>query len=582
MRVACVRLPALDLQWTLKTHPEWQNLPVATVSIDTPHAPLCALNRVARRAHLHSGMRQSAAKQLLPDLRTAVVSQGMLNQIVSDVADVLHDFTPSVEYDESRPGVYVLDAEGLYSLYLTLEKWGLCLQKALLKQGLRSAITIGFTAHGTLALSYRKLGVRVLSTPQEEMSAARAMALAKLAWPQTIAETCKNLRVDTLGMWLQLPRAEVQARLGAEAKVLHETFSGDRPLALKRWMRPEPMRVRLEVDPPDDESTRLLFGIKGALDSLLYLLRCRHQALGRLYLRFELERAANQEETIDPASPTQDAAAMLELVRLRMMRLTFSSAVVAIELEAEPSRGEAYQPWLLGNPVRYDAQAASRTLAQLRAAFGEIAVRRAVLADAHLPEAKFRWEPMAEIKAPCPQNLQSAFPLMRRLSVPTPLATTTLATFRGYLEAHRQRDVTSKSGVSTYRQLAFPGFEMHTHDRVRLEEPLEPAEAACVPVTQLSFGEQLIDGQAPIHKVLSGMKKAPLMSKKAVLQNIKHDRPSIAVGETLRLEGPHRVSGGWWVRTVERDYYYLQSAQGVHWIYYDQQRKRWYLHGHVD
>ena len=46
---------------------------------------------------------------------------------------------------------------------------------------------------------------------------------------------------------------------------------------------------------------------------------------------------------------------------------------------------------------------------------------------------------------------------------------------------------------------------------------------------------------------------------------------------------PSRVSGAWWVRTVERDYYYAQTQHGeLLWIYFDRPRGRWFLHGIVD
>ncbi len=57
----------------------------------------------------------------------------------------------------------------------------------------------------------------------------------------------------------------------------------------------------------------------------------------------------------------------------------------------------------------------------------------------------------------------------------------------------------------------------------------------------------------------------------------------LGAGAVERLHGPHRVSGGWWVRTVERDYYYLETRTGdLLWIFYDRPRRRWFLHGHVD
>ena len=51
----------------------------------------------------------------------------------------------------------------------------------------------------------------------------------------------------------------------------------------------------------------------------------------------------------------------------------------------------------------------------------------------------------------------------------------------------------------------------------------------------------------------------------------------------LRLYGPYRVSGGWWVRTVERDYYYGETDRGdLLWLYFDRPRQRWFLQGVVD
>jgi protein ImuB len=54
-------------------------------------------------------------------------------------------------------------------------------------------------------------------------------------------------------------------------------------------------------------------------------------------------------------------------------------------------------------------------------------------------------------------------------------------------------------------------------------------------------------------------------------------------GAIERTFGPYCISGGWWVRTVERDYYYVETQRGdILWIYYDRPRRRWFLHGMVD
>jgi protein ImuB len=54
-------------------------------------------------------------------------------------------------------------------------------------------------------------------------------------------------------------------------------------------------------------------------------------------------------------------------------------------------------------------------------------------------------------------------------------------------------------------------------------------------------------------------------------------------GAVVRMAGPYRVSGGWWAREVERDYYFAETSHGdIAWLFYDRPRDRWFVHGLVD
>jgi len=53
-------------------------------------------------------------------------------------------------------------------------------------------------------------------------------------------------------------------------------------------------------------------------------------------------------------------------------------------------------------------------------------------------------------------------------------------------------------------------------------------------------------------------------------------------GPVDEIMGPYAVSGGWWVRTVSREYYYLRTRSGRWlWVFFDARRRRWYLQGEV-
>ena len=58
---------------------------------------------------------------------------------------------------------------------------------------------------------------------------------------------------------------------------------------------------------------------------------------------------------------------------------------------------------------------------------------------------------------------------------------------------------------------------------------------------------------------------------------------NLADGPVEEVIGPHVVSGGWWIREISRDYYYVRTRSGRWlWIYNDRRRRRWFLQGEVE
>lgn len=50
-----------------------------------------------------------------------------------------------------------------------------------------------------------------------------------------------------------------------------------------------------------------------------------------------------------------------------------------------------------------------------------------------------------------------------------------------------------------------------------------------------------------------------------------------------RTFGPYIIAGGWWVKEVEREYYFTETADGqILWVYFDRKRRCWFLHGEVE
>ncbi|MEZ4271543.1 MAG: hypothetical protein R3C68_08965 [Myxococcota bacterium] len=235
--------------------------------------------------------------------------------------------------------------------------------------------------------------------------------------------------------------------------------------------------------------------MKSALPHLADMLAARCQVMQALRLEFVLQGAPAQHERIVLAKPTLKMEQTIELLRLRMTAMQLAASVVQINLEAEGLLGQSEQMLLQTQPRR-DLEAGGRALARIRAAFGEAAVTQAVLREAHLPEYRFAWVPVAKLQFP-KVNKDADFlehtpwPLMRRLYTET-----------------------------SYLPLRFQGDESND------------------------------------------------------------------IGVEKQWHGPWRISGGWWVRPVERDYYFIECHQGPYrgdilWSYYDPLRRR-FLQGVID
>jgi len=186
----------------------------------------------------------------------------------------------------------------------------------------------------------------------------------------------------------------------------------------------QPIAIEAELDPPDDDASRLLFCAKGALHALHRELEQRSLGLGALALTLVLERgAAPVREVLRPARASRDAASVLELVRLRLGAITLPERVERIRLEAEPAPLEGTQLSMIEGARRRDPDAATRGLARVRAAFGDDAVTRARLEDAWLPEHQFRWEPVRTVGTPrasVPEHEDPRDPPLVRRLMPSP------------------------------------------------------------------------------------------------------------------------------------------------------------------
>lgn len=89
----------------------------------------------------------------------------------------------------------------------------------------------------------------------------------------------------------------------------------------------------------------------------------------------------------------------------------------------------------------------------------------------------------------------------------------------------------------------------------------------------------------PVHAHLPLVRRVLLKPEPFAVETFSEGPQKVLLhaGEKFELSGPHRVTTGWWSRTVARDYYYARSPRGeLLWLFYDGLRCAWFVHGYVD
>lgn len=547
-RAAVVSLPVLPLQLLWRKRPSWRGAPVATVADETPDAPLLLVSRAAKQRGLQPGMRQGAARNLVPDLRTAVVPETEIQALAEELVSSLQTFSPRVEHvldhsdalpEDLFPGAFFVDPRGLGRLYGGLENWAHTVHHYLRGRGLIASVVVGYARFRTLVVAKASDGPKVIPSAAEERSLSDAVPLRQLGFPERLCDPLSMLGIDALGSFLELPPGELKNRFGRDAAALHALFADQAQLPMQPRRYEAPRRVAVELTRPDVNLERLMNQVEDTLPTLLADLAGRGEELASLEVRLELERygrgsegprvLSDEErvivEEIEPANATNHVRTLMELVRLRFAKCEVPAPVETLVLQAQGRTNHGEQRMTPGEAPPRDLAAAGRALARLRARFGEHTVVRAQLRDAHLPEAKFRFE--------------------------------TISGGAEVLERPRRKRKKATENTDALHHRLLKGSGVSLANSLRLEAPRHEA---------LPRQRRLLTQPRP----LGGSRDTPKLK-----------------GDVVALMGPHKINGGWWGKHegdgVDRDYYYARCADGsLAWVYFDGKRARWFLQGWLD
>lgn len=584
-RLACVDVPALPLQILLRRHPQWRDEPTAVLTEDRVHARIRWANRQAVRRGVRPGMPQVAAAACCPELRMGHVREKEVESEVARLAERLHRWSPQVESASTlgaqlssfaAAGSFWLRASGLSTLFGPLPVWAEALRRDLAEAGFQTSVAVGFTRFGAFAAARAVFGQQIFGRPEEERRAAGHAPLVRFGLSQRTLSGLEKLGVRRLRDLLRLPGRELGSRFGNEARQLHRLASGEiEALASRVFTSDPPVERRVRFESAETDRERLVFHAKRLLDRILEELGGRGLAVIGLNYEIHREDGSRTTGSVLPALPSEDGVRLLSLLRLRLANEFGQQksgeqdpsgiqgpGISSFVLRARGGAPVIERPDLFrsawgeaGTGVSRDPRRAAEALARIQAEFGEEALVRIEIREAHLPRSRYRARPVSPREAVAPRRRSAASSRGGGLQTGTAQGS-----------PHR--------GCETPE----PTFGPDTPERrpgIRLSA--DPPGT----IVRRIYEQPLIlphrSGGEPDGWLLRGIQHGPVES----------------------FAGPYRVSGGWWSRfsgrPIHRDYFFVRlkasagrTAAGtaghgeVCWVFYDREHRSWHLQGRVE
>ncbi len=465
-RKACLRLPRFPLQLLLRQRPDWRDKKAVWLERLHPDAPVRYASAQARQLGLNEGVRYATALGLIPDLLAGSHTPEELRREERSLLALLRRFTPALFRPNlaSGPGTYLLDATGLGRAFGGMEQWARQLLKALAEQGWQPLLALGFSPFATEMATYTlsfEHPLRMFEDRLQEERAVCDLPLQLFGLSPGVLERLHRFGIRSLEDLLALDFDELSQRFEDSVLQLYQRASEAILSQLEPILEQHPVAAQTGFPHPVEDLQVLLAVIEGLLLRLLPRVAAREEGVSQMVVALHTEEPAQHErrggessgaipgkrrvECIRPSFPTLDSRWLMQLIKARLeshlgrqplawgrrvervilalgtegdteeQLELFSGWALERALSADPGQGSA----TLWRPR--DKQALLRSLAWVRAEFGDSVLVRAQLKDSHLPGRDVGWQAFSEKvlgQPPRPSEQDCAVRVRRRLSRP--------------------------------------------------------------------------------------------------------------------------------------------------------------------
>jgi protein ImuB len=234
-----------------------------------------------------------------------------------------------------------------------------------------------------------------LSTAAVALPVGTAKQIERVKATERILSILHQWGIHTLGQLVALPRDDLAARLGARAVELWERANGRANRILKLVSPPESFIESCEFENEIETVEPLLFMLRRFLQQLATRLNAIYLVTKELRLRLIFADKSHYQRVFKIPQPTNNEDILFRMLHTHLENFTSAHPIIAVELEAQPSRSVRQQFGLFETTLRDPVQL-HETLALLIGLLGADRVGTPVLEETHRPDAfrmeLFAWE----------------------------------------------------------------------------------------------------------------------------------------------------------------------------------------------
>ena len=390
MKVLCLFIPHLPVQWELKRHPDLMQEALIIGGFPYDRKSVIDCSEKAAASGVSPGMTLRQASHRCPDASFLPVDAAGYAQASNAILGILDQFSPVVEME--CLGKAFLDISGTERLFgPDISLAGQISRRVSEQTGLRSQIGM---AHSKLVAGVAAL--QAATTPLvvkrgEEQDFLRPLSIDFLPLSGEAIDWLGKLGLRTIGQVADLPDNALGSQLGAEGLTAHRLAKGIDKRTVKPRPRPDVLEQSLSFDQPLGDMDALLAAIGSLLERLVPPLRSRYQVCHEIRLRFRFDNGGAWQDAVVLKTPLDSEQGILGIVKRHLETVSLPEGVSEIQLALARLGRESGRQSPLSTGTRGRQQDALQRLERdLEHKFGHSPLKRVVELDpdSRIPERR--------------------------------------------------------------------------------------------------------------------------------------------------------------------------------------------------